>query len=69
MATQRGRLMKLSEISEKTGVPIETLRHLRKRGRAPWLGVVAGRVVAYEQDVDDWVAAELAASRKESLVA
>lgn len=57
-----GRLLTLSEVSEKTGIGVNTLRWLRQQGRGPRMGVVAGRLRAKEDDVDAWVEAELAAT-------
>ncbi|WP_282946999.1 helix-turn-helix transcriptional regulator [Cellulomonas endometrii] len=48
-------LLKLPEISEQTGVPINTLRSLRASGRGPKTFMLAGRVVAKREDVNAWV--------------
>jgi predicted DNA-binding transcriptional regulator AlpA len=48
-------ILKLRQIEERTGVPINTLRWLRHRGEGPKTFLLAGRVVAYADDVDAWV--------------
>lgn len=48
-------ILKLAEISERTGVPLATLRWLRHLNRGPKTWLLAGRVVAYADDVDQWV--------------
>jgi hypothetical protein len=58
------RVMRLADIEASTGIPIETLRWLRKRGEGPPTFVLAGRVVAYEDDVAAWV--ERAAAQRRS---
>lgn len=49
------KIMRLPEIAEYTGVPIATLRWLRHRRQGPTTWVLAGRVVAYEDEVNAWV--------------
>ena len=49
------RILRLPEIAQRTGVPIATLRWYRHRGIGPRTFLFAGRVVAYEDDVDAWV--------------
>ena len=51
-------IMKLKQISEKTGIPLATLRFYRHRGLGPKTWVLAGRVVAFEDDVDAWIDAQ-----------
>ena len=49
------KILRLPEIAQRTGVPIATLRWYRHRGIGPRTFLFAGRVVAYEDDVDAWV--------------
>jgi len=49
------RILRLPDIEQRTGVPIATLRWYRHRGIGPKTFLLAGRVVAYEDDVDAWV--------------
>jgi predicted DNA-binding transcriptional regulator AlpA len=49
------KILRLPEIAEKTGVPVATLRWYRHRGLGPKTFLFAGRVVAYEAEVDEWV--------------
>jgi predicted DNA-binding transcriptional regulator AlpA len=48
-------ILRLRQIEQRTGVPINTLRWLRHRGQGPKTFLLAGRVVAFEDDVDLWV--------------
>lgn len=50
-------LLTLSEVSERTRVPIATLRYWKTRtpDRGPRLFVLGGRVVAKASDVDAWI--------------
>ena len=52
-------LLRLEEISARTGVPVSTLRYYRHRdrGEGPPTFRLGRRVVAYVEDVDAWVAA------------
>ena len=49
------KILRLPEIEQRTGVPVATLRWYRYRGVGPKTFLFAGRVVAYEDDVDAWV--------------
>lgn len=51
-------LMKMTEVSEYTGISISTLRWLRHQRRGPKGGVVAGRVMYRQSDVDAWLDAQ-----------
>lgn len=59
------RLLTLNEMSEKTGISTATLRWLRANDRGPRMGIVAGRLRAFEEDVDEWIEAEIAATSKQ----
>lgn len=49
------KILRLPQIADRTGVPIATLRWYRHRGIGPKTFRLAGRVVAYEDDIDAWV--------------
>jgi len=45
----------MTEVSERTRMPVETLRHWRKHGKGP-AGFKVGRRVLYDEDaVDGWL--------------
>jgi predicted DNA-binding transcriptional regulator AlpA len=49
------KLLRLEEISTRTGVPLATLRYYRHRGEGPPTWRLGRRVVAYEDEVDHWL--------------
>jgi predicted DNA-binding transcriptional regulator AlpA len=55
------RLMRLPEIAEMTGIPVDTLRFYRQVGKGPKTFKLGRRVVAYESDVNAWIEAQRAA--------
>jgi predicted DNA-binding transcriptional regulator AlpA len=57
-------ILKLRDVSEKTGVPIPTLRYWRYRGDiGPEMFRLGGSVVAFEDVVEAWIEEQAAASR------
>jgi len=60
------RLLTLTNISERTQIPIATLRWYRAKGIGPKTFRLGGRVMAFEDDVDAWVMEQYAASTKAS---
>lgn len=50
------KLLKLEQISERTGVPLATLRYYRHKKEGPPTFKLGRRVVAYADEVDAWVA-------------
>jgi predicted DNA-binding transcriptional regulator AlpA len=50
-----GRLLTLAEVAERTRIPVATLRYLRSRGEGPPMFKLARRVVAREEDVENWI--------------
>ncbi len=60
------KLLTIGEVSDRTRVPLATLRYWRHVGQGPPLFALGRKVVAYEDEVDDWVRSEAAkdASRK-----
>lgn len=59
--------MRLEEVSELTGVPLNTLRFYRATGKGPKMWKLAGRVVAYRDDVLEWLDAQYLADQKEAV--
>ena len=48
-------ILRLQEVSDRTGVPLDTLRYYRKVGTGPRTWKLGRRVVAYEDDVQTWL--------------
>jgi predicted DNA-binding transcriptional regulator AlpA len=63
------RILRLQEISDRTGIPLATLRWYRHRGIGPKTWKLGRRVVAYEDDVDAWVAAQAQGGGREDVPA
>lgn len=53
-----GKLMRLPEVSEMTGIPEATLRFWRHEKRGPKSGKLGRRVVYREADVLAWIDAQ-----------
>jgi predicted DNA-binding transcriptional regulator AlpA len=51
-------ILRLEEISDRTGVPVATLRWYRHNGMGPRTWKLGRRVVAYEDDVQAWLDAQ-----------
>jgi predicted DNA-binding transcriptional regulator AlpA len=49
-------ILRLQQIADRTGVPLATLRWYRHRGLGPPTFRLGRRVVAFEEEVDAWVA-------------
>jgi predicted DNA-binding transcriptional regulator AlpA len=57
-------ILKLQAISEKTGVPVNTLRSWRYQGDVgPETFKLGGSVVAFEDVVDSWIEEQAMAGR------
>lgn len=58
----RVQLLRMEDVAEQTGVPIETLRWWRKRnkGEGPRSAKLGRRVVYRQSDVDAWIEAAFA---------
>jgi predicted DNA-binding transcriptional regulator AlpA len=54
------KLVKLTEVSDKTLIPVNTLRYYRSIGIGPKMFRLGRGVVAYEDDVDTWIAEQAA---------
>ena len=53
-----GKIMTLDQVSQRTGIPINTLRFYRAtRQRGPKTFKLGGHVVALEEDVEAWICA------------
>ncbi|MFK5645102.1 helix-turn-helix transcriptional regulator [Ornithinimicrobium sp. LYQ121] len=48
-------ILTLQEVSERTRVPLNTLRWMRHKGTGPPTWKLGRRVVAYEDDVEGWL--------------
>jgi excisionase family DNA binding protein len=57
------RLLDLSEVAEKLRMPVATVRYKRHRGELPFTFRLGRRVVAYEAEVDEYIATQRAAQR------
>jgi predicted DNA-binding transcriptional regulator AlpA len=54
------RLLDLSEVAAKLRMPVATVRYKRHRGQLPFTFRLGRRVVAYEAEVDEYIAAQRA---------
>lgn len=59
-------LLTLSEVEEKYGIPVETLKWYRKVGRGPKSFLLAGRIRYRLSDCEAWVQAQYDAEHKVS---
>ena len=50
-----GRLLRIHEVAQETGIPLETLRYWRKQGRGPKSAKLGRRVVYRASDVETWI--------------
>lgn len=48
-------ILRLQDIHERTGIPVATLRWYRHRGLGPKTWRLGRHVVAYEDDVQQWL--------------
>ena len=56
-------ILRLEEIADRTGVPLATLRWYRHKGEGgPRTWKLGRRVVAYADDVEAWINAQVSAS-------
>ena len=55
MTAPAGRLLLMAAVSERTGVPINTLRYWRQLGQGPKSARVGRRVMYREDDVEAWI--------------
>ena len=52
------RILKTRELTQRTGIPSQTLRVMRMRGTGPkWIRIARNRVGYLEADVLEWLAA------------
>lgn len=59
-----GRVIKIPEVSARTGVPEATLRWWRHMGTGPKSFKIGGRVAYLEADVDEWLAEQYNAAER-----
>ena len=52
------RLLDLSEIANRTLMPPATVRYKRHRGELPFTFKLGRKVVAYESELEAWIAAQ-----------
>jgi predicted DNA-binding transcriptional regulator AlpA len=57
-------ILRLPQISEKTGIPEATIRWYRHRGVGFETFLLARRICAYEDEIDKWIAKQAAQSRR-----
>lgn len=65
MDENRGRLLYLPEIMERTGMPDGTVRSRFHTGTMPCVWKLGRRLVAWEYDLTAWLEAQRRASRKD----
>lgn len=65
MEQNRGRLLYLPEIMERTGMPDGTVRSRFHTGTMPCLWKLGRRLVVWEDDLADWLEAQRRTSRKD----
>lgn len=56
------RLLRLAEVSERTGIPENTLRHYRATNQGPRSALIGGKIAYREHDIDDWIEAQFEAT-------
>lgn len=56
------RLLRMQEVSELTGIPVETLRTWRKQNRGPKAARIGSCVMYREADVKAWIDQQFAES-------
>lgn len=55
-------LLRIEDVAEETGIPIDTLRYWRRQGTGPKAARIGRRVVYRARDVQDWIDAQFDAS-------
>lgn len=55
---EAARLLRIAEVSDMTGVPVNTLRFWRANSRGPRSAKLGKRVVYRESDVQAWIDAQ-----------
>jgi predicted DNA-binding transcriptional regulator AlpA len=54
----KDQLLSLAEVAARTGLAVNTLHHMRMRGRGPASFLVCNRVRVRESALDEWLAAQ-----------
>lgn len=62
---ERRRILTLTEVSERTRIPLNTLRWMRQQDEGPPTWKLGRRVVAYEDEIDTWLARQYETTRNE----
>lgn len=62
--SDQDRLLILEEIARKTRIPTASLRYKRHRGEIDCIFRLGRRLVAYEHEVDLWIAEQRAATQR-----
>jgi len=57
------KLLTLEEVASRTRVPVATLRYWRSIGTGPSTFRLGRRVMAYEDEVENWIESEAAQDR------
>ena len=57
-------ILRLPQISERTGVPVATLRYWRQAGEGPPTFRLGKHVASFEDDVDAWLEEQATSSAK-----
>ena len=60
------KVIPLTAVSDRTCTPIATLRYWRHIGEGPPLFTIGKKIVAYEDEIDEWVRAQAAKNRTAS---
>lgn len=56
------KILRTKEVSERSGIPVGTLRYYRHRGEGPRSFKLGRRVAYFEDDVEAWIEAQAAAT-------
>jgi predicted DNA-binding transcriptional regulator AlpA len=59
----KSKLLTIGEVSDRTRVPLATLRYWRHIGQGPPLFALGKRIVGYEAEVEAWIADQAATDR------
>ena len=51
-------LLRIGDVADRIGVPVNTLRYWRVQGRGPRSVRIGRRVVYRERDIDAWLASQ-----------
>lgn len=60
MSTPKLGLLRMREVAEEIGYPVETLRHWRKAGRGPRFVLIGRHLACRREDLDAWLREQFA---------